>query len=435
MTGREVLEADLTWTGGTMAAGIQVTVEPDGRIGRVGSLGLTPTRRLRGSVLLPGFINVHSHAFQRGLRGRGERFPAGLGTFWSWREAMYELVEVLEPEPFRRLCVQAYREMLRAGITTVGEFHYLHHSSDQLDYSLDDVVLEAAREAGIRLVLLQAYYRTGGIGQPLAGGQRRFASTSLRHYWDQMDRLAGKLEPDRQQLGAVAHSIRAASLEEIAGLQAEARRRGMVLHLHVEEQRRELEESLDAYGQRPLALLNNVLGTAGNVTAVHCTHSEPDDLARFLEGGGRVCICPLTEANLGDGIPDLPPVQKAGARLSLGTDSNARISMLEEMRWLEYGQRLSRESRGLLGGTDGRPAVSLLQAATLGGASALGVNAGRITPGTWADLVVANLASPALAGIDEDNIPEAFVFGCGDDVLTDVCVGGRWTAIRDGEES
>ncbi len=433
MSDREVFEADLTWTGSGLATGVQVIVEADGRIGRVGALGLTPTRRLRRSALLPGFVNAHSHAFQLGLRGRGERFPAGLGSFWTWRDAMYQLAESLDAERFRRLTVDAYRQMLRAGITTVGEFHYFHHSADRLDYALDDVLIGAAREAGIRLVLLQAYYRTGGIGQPLAAGQRRFASTSLHQYWDQMDRLASRLDPAREQLGAVAHSIRAASLEEIAGLQTEARRRGMVLHLHVEEQRRELEESLEAYGQRPLALLNNVLGSPVNVTAVHCTHSEPDDLARFFEGGGTVCICPLTEANLGDGIPDLAPARRAGGRLCLGSDSNARISMLEEMRWLEYGQRLSRESRGILGGRDGRPAVALLQAATQGGASALGVDAGRISSGAWADFSVVDLSAPALAGVDPDGVVEAIIFGAGDEVLSEVCVGGNWTNLRNGE--
>lgn len=433
MTEREILEADLTWTGHGLIPGIQVAVEPDGRIGRVGTLGLTPTRRLRRAALLPGFVNAHSHAFQLGLRGLGESFPAGRGTFWTWRDAMYQLVETLDASHFHRLSTEAYRQMLRAGITTVGEFHYFHHSADRLDYALDSILINAAREAGIRLVLLQAYYRTGGIGQPLAGGQRRFASTSLEHYWEQMDRLVSGLDPDREQLGAVAHSIRAAGLEEIVALQAEARRRGLVLHLHVGEQKREVEESLAAYGRRPLALLNEKLESVENVTAVHCTHSDPDDLARFVEGGGRVCVCPLTEANLGDGLPDLTPLGGEAGQLCLGTDSNARISMLEEMRWLEYGQRLARESRGALGGPSGRPAVSLLQAATDGGASALGVDAGRIAPGAWADFAVVDLASPGLAGIDPSRVPEALAFGSGDEVLSAVCVGGHWMSLSNGD--
>ncbi|MEP7325233.1 MAG: amidohydrolase family protein, partial [Gemmatimonadota bacterium] len=171
-----ILEADRTWTGQQFESGIQIELDAAGRIARVGRLGLKPTTRLTGQALLPGMVNVHSHAFQRGLRGRGDRFPAGMGNFWSWREAMYRLVEELDPEPFKRISVQAFREMLAAGVTTVGEFHYFHHTRGTTDYAFDRLILEAAAEAGIRIKLLLTYYRTGGIGQPLAGGQLRFAT-------------------------------------------------------------------------------------------------------------------------------------------------------------------------------------------------------------------------------------------------------------------
>lgn len=421
----QILEADWTWTGERFEAGVQLVIGPSGRIDEL-TRGRVPTERLEGAALLPGFITAHSHAFQRGLRGRGEHFPAGAGSFWSWREAMYGLVAQLDASALRRLCAQAFGEMLDAGITAVGEFHYLHHRTDEPDYELDRVVLDAAAEAGIRIVLLNAYYATGGIGQPLAGAQCRFRSVNPESYWRQMDRLAAILDPRTQTLGAVAHSIRAASPDDIAALHAEARRRGLVFHLHVEEQRREVEECIAAYGKRPMQLLNDTLPIDQHVTAVHCTHTHPEDLARFVQAGGMVCACPLTEANLGDGLPSLAPASLVVGRLCLGTDSNARISLLEEMRWLEYGQRLRTESRGVLRDGAGRFAPAVLRAATEGGARALGLPAGRVAAGHWADLVVIDLGHPSLAACSAEQLPEALVCGAGNDVIRGTYVGGRW---------
>ena len=444
-----VYEADLTWIGGAFRPGARVAVGEDGRIADVSPIvspiaspivspiaspsggedaSRTPVVRLRNRALLPGFVDAHSHAFQRGLRGRGEDFPAGQGSFWTWREAMYDLVERLDPAGFRALCVQAFREMRAAGITTVGEFHYVHHlDPDRLDWTFDDLVVAAAAEAGIRLVLLQAFYRTGGIGQELQGGQRRFAVPTAALYWEQMDRLAGRLDPRTQSLGAVVHSLRAGSPDDLAAVYDEARRRDLVFHIHVEEQRREIADALAYYGRHPMDLLLTTLGTATDVTAVHCTHTSAEDLERFLAGGGTVCLCPLTEGNLGDGVPDLPRIRDLGGPFCLGGDSHARISMLENLRWLEYGQRLRSESRGVLRrGEEGRVAPGLLQAATLHGALALGLEAGEIAPGCWADFVAVDLAAPELAGWTPDTLPEALVFGAGNRVIAGTCVGGVW---------
>lgn len=421
----QVIAADLTWTGDRFEPHIQVEVDPAGSVTRVGPLGLTPTTRLPNQALLPGLVNAHSHAFQRGLRGRGERFPRGAGSFWTWREAMYRLVESLEPDAFHTLCRQAFAEMLDAGITAVGEFHYLHHSPAGPDYAFDDLVLQAARDAGIRIVLLNTYYATGGIGRPLGSAQRRFATTTPAEYWEQMDRLARVLSAE-QRLGAVVHSLRAAGLDDITALQREAARRGLVLHMHVEEQRQEIEECVTAYGRRPMELLLDVLESATNVTAVHCTHTTPDDLAEFVEAGGRVCVCPLTEANLGDGLPDLGPVHAGGDRLCLGTDSNTRISLIEEMRWLELGQRLRSETRGVLADAEGSVARTVFRAATAGGAAALGVAAGVIAPGHLADFAAVDLTHPTLANSDPENLLDAFIFGSENAAVRATCVGGHW---------
>jgi formiminoglutamate deiminase len=420
-----VIQADYTWLGDGFAAGVQVAVSAGGKIEAVGSLGRPVTHPLKHTALLPGFITAHSHAFQRGLRGKGERFPAAAGTFWTWRESMYQLVASLDPDSFRRLSLRAFREMRDAGITAVGEFHYLHHDRGT-DHRFDEILVHAASQAGIRLVLLQAFYAYGGIGKPLEGAQRRFATPSLEQYWSQMDRLAGMIDPATQTLGVAPHSIRAVGLDEIAALHQEAVRRNLPFHMHVEEQRAEIAECVAAYGKTPMFLLNETLQSAGNLCAVHCTHTTSDDMTRFLQSGGAVCLCPLTEANLGDGVPELRRL--AGARLSLGTDSNARISMVEEMRLLEYGQRLRDERRGVLTDPTGRVATTALGAATHGGAQALKLRAGRIEPGYWADLVALDLSAPPLAELPMDALLEGLVFGGGNEVISGTFVGGLWRA-------
>lgn len=420
----EVLEADLTWTGSAFETGVRVAVR-GGRIEAVGRLEQEPTRRLAGRALLPGIVNVHSHAFQRGLRGRGETFPRESGSFWSWREAMYALVGTLDRDRFFEVTRRCYAEMVSRGITTVGEFHYLHHGPDGADFAFDEVVLTAARAVGIRLVLLNAYYHTGAIGRPLEGAQRRFDTVSPAAYWDQMDRLTAALDPDTQRLGAVVHSVRAADPSDLAAVLAEATQRGMVFHIHVEEQRREIEECRVAHGVTPMRLLLGHSRSLDTVTAVHCTHTSDDDMAAFVGGGGRVCVCPLTEANLGDGIPRVDRLT-GRERLCLGTDSNARIDPTEEMRWLEYGQRLASERRGIIRDEAGNVAATLLRAATLNGAAALGLQAGAIDTGLAADFCTLDLSAPALAGWDAASLLPAFVFGADASVLAEVCVAGRW---------
>jgi formimidoylglutamate deiminase len=277
-------------------------------------------------------------------------------------------------------------------------------------------------------VLLQACYSAGGIGQPLETAQRRFDTTDLAAYWRQWDRLARRLDPRTQSIGVVAHSVRAASLTEIKALHAEAARRRLPFHMHVEEQRREIEEAVAANGRTPMRLLCEELSTAEGMTAVHCTHTAPADMAAFLERGGRVCVCPLTEGYLGDGIPDLSAPHAAGGRLCLGTDANTRIAPIEEMRWLEYGQRLRGERRGALADARGGVAATLLEAATSGGAAALGIGGGRIAPGEWADFVALKLGAVPLAGEPAEGLLEAIVFGAGNEAIAGTFVGGKWRA-------
>ena len=222
------------------------------------------------------------------------------------------------------------------------------------------------------------------------------------------------------------HSIRAADLDDLRALHDESRRRGLVFHMHVEEQRQEIADCVAAYGRRPMALLCDELELDERFTGVHCTHSDPRELRAFLGRGAGVCLCPLTEANLGDGIADLPGLLAAQGALSLGTDSNARISMVEEMRWCEHVQRLAREQRGVVHRGEGAVARTVLDAATRGGARALGLDAGALSPGAWADFATLDLDTPSLRGWDPDTLLDSWVFGAGNDAVAETCVGGRW---------
>jgi formimidoylglutamate deiminase len=427
---KQLIEADLTWTGERFERGIQIEVEDDGFINAAGPLQRPPTRRLRNRAILPGMINAHSHAFQRGLRGLGETFPQGAGNFWTWREAMYKLVDSLDASTIREWSVQCFREMLAAGVTTVGEFHYVHHDSTLKGYALDEVVLEAAKEAGIRLVLINTYYKTGGIGRALAGGQLRFRTDSPGQFWDQFDTLQEKVDSKAQSLAAAAHSVRAASIDEISELHGESIRRGLPFHMHVEEQPQEVADCVHAYGKPPMALLNERLDINPMFTAVHCTHTAGADMEDFLASGGNVCINPLTEGNLGDGIPNLRRIIKGGGHVALGSDSNLRLCWTEEMRWLEYGQRLSTLERGVCVDGQGRASNRMLQCATTDGARSLGVKAGAIKPKHFADFFTLNLSAPSLTGWTADTLLDAFIFGCGNEVIAETCVAGQWNKMR-----
>ncbi|MHC4164212.1 MAG: amidohydrolase family protein [Planctomycetota bacterium] len=399
-----ILEADLTWTGARFERGVRIQIE-DGAIVAVGAAAEAPDRRLRGRALLPGFVNAHSHAFQRGLRGRGD----SESRVRAWRESIHDLALSLDAERFRAVTVEAFREMRAAGVTCVGEFHYLHHATDDADFAFDEIVLEAAREAGLRIVLLNAYYNIGAIGKPLHGAQQRFRSTSPDAYWKQMDRLLPLCEGEARHLGAGVYSVRAAGRDDLAEVYNEARRRGFVFHLQLEDTREEIEECRAAYGLRPLELLLESVEIGESTTCVHCTHTDPDLMERYAHAGGNVCICPLTEGDLGVGIERLGEIEA----VALGTDSNARISLLEDMRCLEHGQR-------------GAP-VRLLQAGTVAGARALGLPAGRIAPRCWADFVAVDLTAASLAGWTERTLAGSLVCGGGDDAIAGTCVAGQWT--------
>ncbi len=396
------------WLDGEFREGIEIETDGDAIVA-VRATRDAPNEP--NTALLPGFVNAHSHAFQRGLRGRGEVFTNPKDDFWSWREAMYGLVETLTPETAHQHSLRAFQEMRSGGITSVGEFHYIHHSDAGLDFALDEAVLQAARDADIRIVLLHACYLTGGFDSPLSGAQRRFDGADLDRWWEAVDRASAACRGPKQSVGVVVHSLRAVPIDVAAQLRVEAHRRGMVVHLHLEEQPAEIEACRAAHGCTPMRLVLDRLDPGPDMTAVHCTHTDPGEMAQYAASGAHVCLCPLTEANLGDGIADVTGMRRSGASICLGTDSNARVSMIEEMRWCEYGQRLRDGRRGACVDGDGRNDRPLFDMATRGGASSLGLDAGMLAAGCVADFARVDLALPDLRGIHRDCLGAALITG------------------------
>jgi formimidoylglutamate deiminase len=428
MSAREqVILAELTWTGQRFERDVAVHVGPDGTISRVEKhqQGTAPAiTRLPRRGLLPGMVYAHSHAFQRALRNRPERFDTGSGNFWTWRDTMYRLVEDLDADAFYETCRRSFHEMLLAGVTSVGEFHYLHHDGGRL-WALDDAILAAARDAGIRMALVQCFYATGGIGKPLSGAQRRFDAISVEAFLRQFEQLGGKLDPATQTLALACHSVRGARIEDVMTIYQRAVDADVPFHVHVEEQRQEIRDCVEAFGVGPLQLLTQRLAIDERFTAIHCTHSEPEDLREFFDRGGRVCLCPSTEGNLADGLPKLREMREAGARIAIGSDCNLRLCMTEDLRWLEFAHRLANEKSGNVVGDDGHVGPALFEMATRNGAGALKLPVGSIAPGNWADLASINLDHPSLVGIDDDSLMHALVFGCGNEPVDSVWVGGK----------
>ncbi|MDP7030585.1 MAG: formimidoylglutamate deiminase [Phycisphaerales bacterium] len=417
-----VLRPRYAWIDGAFREGMEIELG-GGEIAAVRPTEAGPTDAR--TAVLPGFVNAHSHAFQRGLRGRGETFTNPADDFWSWREAMYGLVDTLTPESAHCLSLRAFREMRAAGITTVGEFHYIHHSGAGQDFALDEAVLAAAADAGIRIVMLHALYLSGGFDRPLAGAQRRFDGGDLDAWWKAVDRAERACRTPLQSMGVVIHSLRAVPIDLAAEVRREAARRGLVVHLHLEEQPAEIDACRSAHGCTPMRLVLDRLEPGPDMTAVHCTHTDPTEMAAYTATGAHVCLCPLTEANLGDGIADVVGMRDRGGSICLGTDSNARICMLEEMRLCEYGQRLRDRRRGACVDATGGIGTPLLDMATCGGAASLGVSAGRIEAGCAADVVIVDLDHPMLEGVSPADLPAALVTGCDARVIQASLVGGQ----------
>ena len=346
---------------------------------------------LRG-LTLPGFCNAHSHAFHRALRGRVQ---SGRGSFWTWREQMYELADSLDPDSYRALARAVFAEMALAGMTAVGEFHYLHHGPGGTPYEdaneIGRALVQAAADAGIRITLIDTCYLEGGEGREPEDAQRRFADRDAEAWAERVDSL-GDLGP-HARTGAAIHSVRAVGPTECATVATWAARSSAPLHAHVSEQPAENEACEAAHGLTPTGVLAEAGALNERFTAVHFTHTSEGDRAELGNAGATACLCPTTERDLGDGVGAARVIADAGASLSLGSDSHAVIDHFAEMRATELDQRLVTGERGL------HSSPELLGAATLDGHRSIGwPEAGTIAPGSLCDLVTVSLDGVRLAG-------------------------------------
>jgi formiminoglutamate deiminase len=411
---------ELAWLGGERAeAGVLIEVE-DGRIaGVTGGAPAPPAGAVRlDGVTIPGLANAHSHAFQRALRGRTQQ---GTGSFWTWREQMYRVADTLDPEIYLALARATYAEMALAGITCVGEFHYVHHGPGGTPYEdpneMGGALIAAAREAGVRITLLDACYLHGGIGEPPGGAQQRFSDGSAEGW---VERVEGLRDDDSVRIGAAIHSMRAVDPDSAAVVARWARDGERRLHAHVSEQPAENEACVEAYGRTPTALLADAGALEASFTAVHATHLDDADVRLLGDAGACCCVCPTTERDLADGIGAMRRLVDAGASLSLGSDSHAVIDPFEEARAVELDERLATGERGRHG------AAELLRAATEGGHACLGwSDAGRIEPGARADLLTVSLDSVRLAGTEPETAVESLVFAAAAPDVRTVIVDGR----------
>ena len=330
-------------------------------------------------LTLPGFVDAHSHAFQRALRGRTEG-----GDFWAWREAMLDLARGLTPGHVRRAYAETYRELAAAGYTAVGEFHYLGLPEAE-------AAVEAARHAGVELVLLLAAYARGGL--------ERFRQDSVAAYLSQVEAL----RESGARVGVAPHSVRACPRDWLEEVGAYARGEGLVLHVHACEQPREIEECLAEHGLRPVELLAEAGCLGPRTTVVHATHADERELDLLAEAGARVCLCPTTEADLGDGFPPLEGLLTRGIPLCIGSDSNVRIDPLEELRGLDGTVRRQALRRDVV------PPERLLEIGSQEGAAALGLE-------EWPGIEI-DLEHRSLRGVAPDGVAAALVSGCGADVI------------------
>lgn len=375
-----------------------------------------------GWLALPGMPSAHSHAFQRALAGYGEA-ARGEDSFWSWRAAMYRLATGLDADALYEVSRRAYRDMLAAGFTSVAEFHYLHRRADgERATELVEAVLRAGADAGIRLAFIPAFYQRGGFGTPAGPEQARFLHRDVEDFLTLVAMYSGHCA------GVAAHSLRAVPPGMLGDLTAGAQAllgTDCPIHIHVAEQPAEVEACLSATGRRPVQLLADTVELGPNWSLVHATHADAAERAQIIACGATVVLCPLTEAYLGDGLFPAAEFAAAGGRLALGSDSNVRIDAVEELRWLEYGQRLLTGRRGCFADGDGLGA-SLWQRFAGGGAAALGMPVGAIGVGAYADLVTLDVSNVILAGAEGPAaILDALITAGDGRCIDQVWVGGR----------
>jgi formimidoylglutamate deiminase len=416
---------------GGWARNVRLDVADDGLLAAVTpDADAAGAMRLAGPVL-PGLPNLHSHAFQRAMAGMAETAGPTEDSFWTWRQTMYGFVERLMPDDLQAIAAQLYVEMLKAGYTAVAEFHYVHHAPDGRPF--DDLaemsgrIAAAATDAGIGVTLLPVLYAHGGFGgAPAKPGQRRFLNDGDR-FLDLVDRL-GRLVGPAGRVGIAPHSLRAVTPDLLQAVLDgfNARSADGPIHIHIAEQTAEVDECIAWSGRRPVEWLLEHAAVDRRWCLVHATHMTDDETRRMAASGAIAGLCPTTEANLGDGLFPAETYLAAGGAFGIGSDSHISVDAAEELRWLEYGQRLIRRRRNLLAEAPGRSTGRrLLDGALAGGAQACGRPIGALSAGKRADFVVLDGTAPALVGRSGDGIADAWIFANAGATVRDVFVGGR----------
>jgi len=378
---------------------------------------------------LPGMSNLHSHAFQRAMAGLAERRGPGDDSFWTWRETMYGFTSRIGPDELRSIAAQLYVEMLKAGYTHVCEFHYLHNAPDGAPYAdhaaMSRAIIEAAREAGIGLTLLLVLYMTGGFdGRPLSDRQRRFG-LSVDAYLDLLESLCA-LESPGMRVGIALHSLRAVPEAAMREVLTSPLARNRVIHIHIAEQIGEVQDCLGIRGARPVQWLFDHADVDARWCLVHATHLDDSEMHAIAKSGAVAGLCPTTEANLGDGLFPLANYLDANGVLGVGSDSHISVSPVEELRWLEYGQRLATRHRNIAARKPGASVGETLWEAALRG----GRRAAGLRESSERDVIVLDDTSPLLAARDEASVLDTFLFAGNTPLVRDVMAGGEWM-VRD----
>ncbi len=428
MTTITTFVADHAWRPAGWARDAEFSIDARGQLRAAAAAARGESPRL-GRWLLPGIPNLHSHAFQRAMAGLTERQTHPQDSFWTWRELMYAFAARLTPEALRDIAAMLYAEMLEAGYTSVCEFHYLHHAPDGRAYAdpaqMSLALIEAARETGIGLTLLPTLYMTGGFdGRALGPRQQRFGH-DVDAYLRLVDRLR-TLESDTLRVGLCFHSLRAVPEDAMRAVLDATGRTPMPIHLHIAEQLGEVQDSLAIRNARPVEWLLERFAIDERWTLVHATHLSDTEVPALARSGATVAICTTTEANLGDGFFPLRSYLDAGGQWGVGSDSHISVSPIEELRWLEYGQRLVTKRRNIAvqsGNTS--TGESLLTAAWRSGAQATGRSIGMLDEAARADFVVLDENAPELACASVDNLVDRWIFSGNRNLVRDVYVGGK----------
>jgi formimidoylglutamate deiminase len=436
--------ADFIYRSGRFESGLAMMVDPQGRITRFSREpdDLSCAQRLPRRAIVPGLVNAHSHAFQRAIRGRTEhRTAIRRDTFWTWREGMYRAANRLSPEALYHAARMAFMEMVLSGITTVGEFHYVHHAPGGAAYPernhLALQVLRAARETGLRIALLRTAYARAGWQKPADAGQVRFLTPRAADFLADTDSLrtavSAQLRPDRAWVGVAPHSLRAVPIDYLREVAGYAHAADLPLHMHVAEQPAEVEACLGEYSARPVELLARHGILSPRFTAVHAVHITAEEMRLLGDSQVTVCACPTTERNLGDGAVPADGLFETGVSIALGSDSNVQIDLLEDARLLEYDLRVQKLERLVLtpDASPGALARRLFSSATEAGARSLSAPGGTLEAGRPADFFTVDLDDPSLAGAGRDTLLDHIVFSLSRTAVRDVCVDGQFV-VRDG---